>query len=51
MKKIRSLAVFDGLITGPGSASKEQGEKSCIVSHNNIIFTDKFVLFYNSACL
>ena len=26
-------------ITGPESANKEQGEKSCIVSHNNIIFT------------
>ena len=33
-------------ITGPGSANKEQGEKSCIVSHNNIIFIDKLILFY-----
>ena len=25
-----------------GSANKEQGEKSCIVSHNNFIFIDNF---------
>ena len=29
----------------PGSANKEQGEKSCIVSHINFIFIDKFILF------
>ena len=27
------------------SANKEQGEKSCIVSHNNFIFIDNFILF------
>ena len=28
-----------------GSAKKEQGEKSCIVSHVNFIFIDKFIPF------
>ena len=28
-----------------GSANKEQGEKSCIVSHNNFIFIENFILF------
>ena len=27
------------------SGNKEQGEKSCIVSHNNFIFIDNFILF------
>ena len=27
------------------SANKEQGEKSCIVSHNSFIFIDNFILF------
>ena len=26
-----------------GSANKEQGEKSCIASHNNFIFIDNFI--------
>ena len=30
---------------GEGRANKEQAEKSCIASHNNFIFIDKYILF------
>ena len=30
---------------GEGKANKEQGEKSCIASHNNFIFIDKYIIF------
>ena len=35
---------------GEGKANKEQGEKSCIASHNNFIFIDKYILFFKQ-CL
>ena len=37
---------FINRATGRGSANKEQGEKSCIVSRNNLIFIDNFILFF-----
>ena len=46
---IPGFALLDLLVgfnrTRRGSANKEQGEKSCIVSHNNFIFIDNFILF------
>ena len=44
-KNVHKQCLMD-FITGPGSSNKEQGEKSCIVAHNNIIFIDKLILFY-----
>ena len=44
MKKKRPLAVFDGLYYRAWQR-EEQGEKSCIVSHNNFIFIEKRILF------
>ena len=45
-------------INGPGTANKEQGEKSCIVSHNSnkqqlLFYFHRQVYFYfaNCACL
>ena len=36
-----------------GSANKEQGERSCVVSHNKFIVIDNFAIYYfaNSDCL
>ena len=43
--EIRRRTVLKVSLAGGGGAKKEQGEKSCIVSHVNFIFIDKFIPF------